>query len=120
MCHKVLSCSFLMAVFNVCLLLFFLFPMQRLRIGSLNINGGRDRNKRALVTEVVNQKNIDILFLQETHSDTNNEVDWGIWWEGQCKLSHGTNLSGGVAVLFNKRCNANILSTVELVRGVLL
>ena len=117
MSHVVSSSSFTMAVFLVYLFLFSLLPMGRLKIGSLNINGGRDRCKRALVAEVVKQKNIDVLFLQETHSDPDNEVEWGIWWEGQCKLSHGTNLSGGVAVLFNKRCNPKVLSTVELVGG---
>ena len=117
MLHRVFSCSSIMAVFYLYLFLFSLLPMGRLRIGSLNINGGRDRCKRALVTELVKQKNVDILFLQETHSDSRNEVDWGIWWEGQCRLSHGTNLSGGVAVLFNRRCNPKVLSTIELVRG---
>jgi hypothetical protein len=30
-----------------------LFYMEALRVGSLNINGGRDRNKRAWVLEVI-------------------------------------------------------------------
>ena len=42
--------------------------MQSLKIGSLNINGGRDRHKRALIFEVATQKKIDVLFLQETHT----------------------------------------------------
>lgn len=44
----------------------FLF-MQHLKIGSLNIHGGRDANKRALMSEGV-QENIDVLFSQETHT----------------------------------------------------
>lgn len=34
--------------------------MQHLKMGSLNIHGGRDANKRALVSEIVGQKSIDV------------------------------------------------------------
>lgn len=36
-------------------------PMQSLKIGSLNINGGRDRHKRASISEIAPQKRIDVL-----------------------------------------------------------
>lgn len=94
--------------------------MQNLKIGSLNINGGRDRQKRALISEVATQKRIDVLFLQETHSDLADEVDWGLWWEGSYTLSHGTNFSAGVAVLFRPAANATVLSFTEVVKGRLL
>ncbi len=48
-----------------------------------------------------------MIFLQETHSDINNEVDWGLWSDGQF-VSHGTNLSAEVAILFPKELNVNI------------
>ena len=73
--------------------------MQALRVASLNMNGGRSAQKRALVLEVFNQKKLDVIFLQETHSDSLNETDWGMWWGGQYVLSHGSNLSAGVASL---------------------
>ena len=95
--------------------------MQSLKIGSLNINGGgRDRQKRALISEVATQKRVDVLFLQETHTTPADEIDWGLWWEGSCTLSHGTNLSAGVAVLFRKDANAKVLSSTEVVKGRLL
>ena len=56
-------------------------------------------------------------FLQETHSDLNNEVDWGLWWKGQHMLSHGTNFSAGVATLFAQGLGVKVLSTVEVVQG---
>ncbi len=65
--------------------------MDILRVGSLNINGGRDRNKRAIITEYAYLKDINVMFLQETHSDSQNEVELYRWWEGECILSHGTN-----------------------------
>lgn len=88
--------------------------MDILRVGSLNINGGRERNKRPMTLEYVHLKDINFMFLQETHSDSQNEVEWYRWWEGECILSHGTNLSAGVVVLFSKHLDLKILSTIEL------
>ncbi|KAL6456163.1 hypothetical protein MHYP_G00360140 [Metynnis hypsauchen] len=31
---------------------------------------------------------LDVLFLQETHSDEDDEVQWKMWWEGSLFLSH--------------------------------
>lgn len=56
-----------------CTVLFF-FPMHKVRVGSLNINGGRDREKRAVISELITREHLDIVFLQETHSDIQNEV----------------------------------------------
>ena len=61
-----------------------------------------------------------MLFLQETHSDVVNEVDWGLWWKGASVLSHGTNLSAGVAVLFAPGLAVKICSSKEVCRGRLL
>lgn len=41
-------------------------------------------------------------------------------WEGSYSLSHGTNLSAGVAILFSPYLNVDILSSVELEKGRLL
>ncbi len=49
--------------------------MEALKIGSLNINGGRNSVKHAMVYETTEQKKLDIVFLQETHSDLMNEVE---------------------------------------------
>ncbi|TWW77691.1 Transposon TX1 uncharacterized 149 kDa protein ORF 2 [Takifugu flavidus] len=91
--------------------------MNKLRVASLNINGGRDPQKRALVADMVAQKKLDILLLQETHSDGDNEVDWGLWWRGLSRLSHGTNLSAGVATLFSPRLDVRVTSTTEIAAG---
>lgn len=67
--------------------------MDILRVGSLNINGGRDRNKRAIITEYAYLKDFNVMFLQETHSN---------------------------AILFSKHLDLNILSTIELEKGRIL
>ena len=66
---------------------------------------------------MVQQKRLDIVFLQETHSDKDNEIDWGLWWKGQYVLSHGTNFSAGVAILFSPGLDVNVISTTEIVTG---
>lgn len=94
--------------------------MEFLKIGSLNINGARDRSKWPLLKECLNLKETQVVFLQETHSNEENESDLGMWWEGDHVLSHGTNLSAGVAILFSTRCKVKILSKSEAVKGRLL
>ncbi len=87
--------------------------METLRIGSLNINGGRDSSKRALVKETVEQKKFNVVFLQETHSDVANETEGNLWWKGHKILSHGTNLSRGVAILFSSSLDVIIVKVEE-------
>ncbi len=60
-------------------------------MGSLNINGGRDRHKLALVSEVMLNKKLHVILLQETHSDIENEIEWGMWWKGQHILKPGSH-----------------------------
>jgi len=44
--------------------------MEFVRVGSLNINGGRGSVKRALVSEFIKLNNVKVTFLQETNSGT--------------------------------------------------
>lgn len=91
--------------------------METLRVGSLNINGMRDGKNNELLSEMIGLKGLSVTFLQETHSNCKNEVNWGLWWKGDYILSHGTNLSAGVAVLFSPTLNVKILSKQEVVPG---
>ncbi|KAI5086568.1 NACHT, LRR and PYD domains-containing protein 12-like [Silurus meridionalis] len=52
--------------------------------------------------------------LQETHSDEDNEVDWGLWWKEGKILSHGSNISAGVVFLFSPNVTAQIFSQDEV------
>ncbi|KAJ3584296.1 hypothetical protein NHX12_014792 [Muraenolepis orangiensis] len=70
--------------------------------------------------QVAAQKHLDVIFLQETHTTSADDTDWGLWWEGPQVLSHGSNFSAGVAVLFRSAANATILSSDEVVKGRLL
>lgn len=106
--------------FSACLLFLPVFFMEVLRVGSLNINGGRDGCKRALVFETIEQKKLNVIFLQETHSDIANELEWGLWWKGQYILSHKTNVSAGLAILFSRDLRVNVLKKEEPVNGILV
>ncbi len=88
--------------------------MEVLRVGSLNINGMRDGRKNEVLSEIIDLKDLSVTFLQETHSTSSNEVNWGLWWKGEYILSHGTNLSAGVAVLFSPTVNVKVLSKNEV------
>lgn len=54
--------------------------MSQLKIGTLNLNGARDVRKRMMLYEFINQKSVDVMFIQETHSDKRNEVEWKREW----------------------------------------
>ncbi len=94
--------------------------MGDLRVGSLNVNGLRDKVKNNALLELIKLKNINVILLQETHSDYRNEVDWGLWWEGESCLSHGSNTSAGVAILFSTAIKAKIIWKTEIEPGRLL
>lgn len=82
--------------------------MDGFRVGTLNVNGAREVKKRALVLDTARSKCIDVLFLQEVHSDQCNEGDWEKEGEGQVALSHSTTLNGSVGILFSRRFTQSI------------
>ena len=86
--------SFFLApwLFEICywslfLLGFLPLLMETLWVGSLNINVARDAGKTSVLGEYVKPKKVQVLFLQETHSDVVNEVDLGLWWKGASVLN---------------------------------
>ncbi|KAI7801458.1 pol-like protein [Triplophysa rosa] len=76
--------------------------MSAIRIVTLNLNGARCMQKRALFFELIRQKNIDVTFVQETNSDSLNEIEWRKEWQGEVYLTHISSGRGGVAILFAK------------------
>jgi len=51
-------------------LFFHNFHMGDFRVASLNVNGARECIKRAQINNTMNQKKLDVLFLQETQRNT--------------------------------------------------
>jgi len=54
--------------------------------GLLKYEWGRDGNKLATVSELFSIKNINLAFLQETHTSLDNESESSRWWEGKSVL----------------------------------
>ena len=108
------------AFITFCTFYLFISHMEGFRVGTLNVNGAREVKKRALVLDTARRKRINVLFLQEVHSDRNNEGDWEREWEGQVALSHNTTLSGGVGILFSRRFTPSSLEVEQVVEGMCL
>lgn len=72
--------------------------MSNLKLGSLNINGARDHRKRAVLFDLVKQKNIVVMFVQETYTDMQNENAWKMELEREVFKSHKTNIRQGFAL----------------------
>jgi exonuclease III len=94
--------------------------MSEVNIATLNINGAREMRKRIGIFEVVKQRKIDVVMMQETHSDVKNAPDWAVEWDGISVLSHNTSLSGGVAILFAKSFSPHSYQVEEIIKGRLL
>lgn len=97
-----------------------LLIMAEFKISSLNLNGARDIKKRASFFELIKLKNIDISFVQETHSCINNEVDWHKEWDGTIIMSHKSSTSAGVAILFSRSFSPLSYEVEEIIVGRLI
>lgn len=91
--------------------------MSTFKIASLNVNGMRDAKKWMQLYDLIKLKNIDIMFVQETHSTKENEVEWLKDWEGKIFFCHKTSLSSGVAVLFSKHFLPLSCDGFEIIEG---
>ncbi len=69
---------------------------------------------------MVKQKKVDVLFVQETHSDELNACDWAREFDGMSILSHLSSTSGGVAILFSKGFIPCSYQVEEIIKGRLL
>lgn len=76
--------------------------MSNFKISSIHLNGARDAAKRAQLYDVLKMKNMDIAFVQETHTTPDNVVEWQKEWDGHICLSHKTVFSAGVGILFKE------------------
>ena len=86
-----------------------------------NINGGHDSLRRYQILSYLNvDHHNDFCFLQETHSTIDSQAQWQIIWRSPIYFSHGTSNSAGVAILFPKRKQVNVISQSSVVRGRLL
>lgn len=94
--------------------------MAEFKISSLDLNGARDVKKINSFYELVKLKNIDISFIQETHSCKENEIDWQREWDGTVIMSHKSSTSAGVAILFSRSFAPLSYEVDEVIAGRLI
>ena len=78
---------------------------EKLRCGiiSLNVRGLRDQIKRRSIFSYLRDQKAIFCFLQETYSNSNDEVLWKAEWGGDIVFSHGSCHSRGVCILIDPR-----------------
>ena len=56
---------------------------------------------------------VDLIFLQETHSKKDSERQWKNEWGGEMIISDGSSNSCGVAILFKKGFDCTVFSKFD-------
>ena len=74
------------------------------------MRGLRQKHKRQRIFHYLQHKvnKEGIFFIQEAHSTKDDEEEWIADWGGDLLFSHGTSLSAGVIIAFNKKFNHKI------------
>lgn len=72
----------------------------------------REYTKRKKIFKFLYDKNVDIIYLQETHSTIDTEVFWKYQIKGTAYFSHGTNNSRGVIICFKEGLEHTIHDTI--------
>ena len=76
--------------------------MDKIKIVSLNVRGLRDNAKRRQMFNFLKDTEAKIVCIQETHSCAEDANTWKQQWRGDSYLAHGTNFSGGTAILMKR------------------
>ena len=71
-----------------------------LKIGSINVRGLGDNQKRREIFNWLKAKNFSIYFLQEVHCTESTTSIWAAEWGYETLFSCCTSAKGGVAILF--------------------
>ena len=78
-----------------------------IKLLSLNVRGLRNRMKRRQIfhwLKTIHDGSNCYVFLQETHSSSDDESEWQTDWESKIIFDHGSSKSCGVAILFPMSC----------------
>ena len=73
------------------------------KIGTFNVRGLRERNKRKQVFAFIWERGFDIMLLQETHCAKNDEVFWRTQAGGQMYFANSKSNKGGVAIWISRK-----------------
>ena len=79
---------------------------------SLNVRGISNFQKRRMIFTWCRKKCADIIFLQETHSKKETELQWKSEWGSEIMQSHGSCNSRGVAILLKRGVDFSVQSKI--------
>lgn len=86
--------------------------MTGYNIASFNSRGLADKLKRRELITWLDQKNIKIALLQESHSTPSSENDWKTQWTGNIFMSHGNSNSRGTCILIHRCVPINVHKSI--------
>ena len=96
----------------------------RCGIVSLNVRGLRDQIKRRSIFSYLRDQKATFCFLQETYSNSNDEVLWKAEWGGDIVFSHSCHsrgvciltpkVKGKIELLFQDNCGRKVLITSQI------
>ena len=88
------------------------------KIISLNVNGIRNSKKRTAIFSWINDNKADIVFLQETHCNSDQDkIQWSSEWGGKCIWSTSSSSSCGVAILFKPNIDVTLSNSEIDIHG---
>ena len=86
---------------------------EALKIATFNVRGLKNRKKRRALIRVIKREKTDIIGLQETHINSENEIrDTECLWGGKVHSSLGSNRSKGLITLFHPKYNQHLIKEV--------
>ena len=86
-------------------------------VATINVNGISEHWKRREFFYYLHQKNIDIVFVQESHSTQENERRWSSEFGNKIWFDHGSSNSKGVMILINKKLNITVHNMITSKQG---
>ena len=75
---------------------------QSITVASYNVRGLLNNVKQREIFHYLHKKNLDVLFLQETHSHKKFETMWSAEWGRKILFVHGETNARGTAMLMSK------------------
>lgn len=82
--------------------------MVKLSLATYNVRGLRSEFKRRKIFNYLHQHEFSLIVLQETHSTSDIEKLWAAEWGHKIIYANGTSAARGVALLLNKKVDAQI------------
>lgn len=94
--------------------------MDNLSISTWNVNGLGHPIKRKKVFSILNSKQFDVVFLQETHLSAEESEKLCRGWVSQVHDNAGSSQSCGVLTLINRRLQFKYIRQFKDTRGRIL